>query len=158
MNIQRARDLRKHPTEAEHRLWRRLQRRQIADAKFRRQQPLGPYIVDFVCLEHRLIVEIDGGQHAGQATADERRTLWLEQRGFRVLRFWNNEVLAHTDDVAQAIFNFIRSQGVIASTPHLNPPPQGGRRDQEPAQGRGRHRSGKHFSGDWDSCARRSLK
>ncbi len=88
-----ARRLRKHPTDAERLLWRHLRLRQLGGYKFRRQQPLGPYIVDFVCLAKRLIVEVDGGQHAEQAEEDAQRTAWLEAQGFRVLRFWNTEVL-----------------------------------------------------------------
>ena len=69
----------------------------------RRQQPLGRYIVDFVCLEKRLIVELDGGQHAEQVLSDTARTAWLETQGFRVLRFWNNEVLSEIESVKEAI-------------------------------------------------------
>ena len=107
MNTDRARTLRKNPTEAERRLWENLKRRQIAEVKFRRQQPIGPYIVDFVCFERRVIVEVDGGQHAEQASYDEQRTCWLEAQGYRVLRFWNNDVLANTEAVAQPIFDAV---------------------------------------------------
>ncbi len=73
--------------------------------KFRRQQPIGPYIVDFVSLERRLVVEVDGGQHdqPDLRAADDERTLWLERNGFRVLRFWNNEVLANLEGVWEQI-------------------------------------------------------
>lgn len=87
MNTNRARELRKSMTDAERRLWQKLKRRQIAAVKFRRQQPIGPFIVDFVCFERRVIVEVDGGRHADQAAYDERRTCWLEAQGYRVLRF-----------------------------------------------------------------------
>jgi adenine-specific DNA-methyltransferase len=109
MKTERARTLRKNPTDAERRLWQRLSRRQISRVKFRRQQPIGPFIVDFVCFECRLIVEVDGGQHAEQVTYDESRALWLESQGYRVLRFWNNDVLANTDAVAQAILDVVES-------------------------------------------------
>ena len=107
MDIGRARTLRKHLTEAEQRLWQELKRRQLAGMKFRRQQLIGPFIVDFVCFERRVIVEVDGGQHAEQSQYDADRTRWLEAQGYRVLRFWNNEVLAQTDAVAQAILECV---------------------------------------------------
>ncbi len=105
MTAKRARKLRKNPTDAERRLWQKLKRRQLASVKFRRQQSIGQFIVDFVCFERRVIVEVDGGQHADQVPSDEQRTRWLESQGYRVLRFWNNDVLADTDAVAQAIFD-----------------------------------------------------
>ena len=98
----RARRLRQASTDAERRLWHRLRSRQIGGAKFARQDPIGPYVVDFVCREQRLIIEVDGSQHA----TDERdavRDKWLSDRGYRVLRFWNNDVLANTDGVLEAI-------------------------------------------------------
>ena len=106
-----ARELRKNLTDAEQRLWQKLKRRQIATVKFRRQQPIGPFIVDFVCFERRLIIEVDGGQHAAQTDYDEERTRWLKVQGYRVLRFWNNEVLADTEAVAQAIFDTVEKIG-----------------------------------------------
>jgi len=108
MDTKSARQLRNNPTHAERRLWRKLQRRQIATAKFRRQQPIGPFIVDFVCFEHRLIVEVDGGQHAQQVPYDEKRTRWLQAQGYCVLRFWNNDVLANTGAVAQTILETVK--------------------------------------------------
>ena len=119
-----ARKLRKHPTDAERLLWRHLRLRQLGGYKFRRQQPLGPYIIDFVCLEQRLCVEVDGGQHAEQAEGDAQRTAWLEAEGFRVLRFWNTEVLQET----VAVKEVIRAALDDGHSPLLNPPPQGGRR------------------------------
>ena len=89
----RAKQLRRNATDAEQKLWRHVRNRQLGGHRFRRQQPLGPYIVDFVCLELKLIVEVDGGQHAGQVDRDEERTAWLESQGFRVLRLWNTQVL-----------------------------------------------------------------
>jgi very-short-patch-repair endonuclease len=71
--------------------------------KFRRQQPLGSYIVDFICLERRLIVELDGGQHAVRVGSDAARTVWLEVQGFRVVRFWNHQVLSEIEAVKDAI-------------------------------------------------------
>lgn len=103
MSIQRARNLRKNLTPAERKLWQVLRRRQIASVRFRRQVPIGPYIADFCCLELRIIIEVDGGQHARQADADERRTRWLGDRGFTVVRFWNNDVLQNPDGVLARI-------------------------------------------------------
>ena len=95
--------LRKHPTEAERLLWRHLRLRQLGGWKFRRQQPVGSYIVDFVCLEKRLIVEVDGGHHAVQVEKDARRAAWLEAEGFRLLRFWNTDVLRDVTIVQETI-------------------------------------------------------
>ena len=99
--MQQARALRQASTTAEQLLWRHLRNRQLAGAKFRRQHPLGPYILDFVCLEHGLVVELDGGQHADlQSQAyDAQRTAWLQRQGLRVLRFWNHDVLLQTNEV-----------------------------------------------------------
>jgi len=94
---QRARTLRKTSTDAEALLWSRLRNRRFHDLKFRRQVPLGRYIVDFYCHELRLVVELDGGQHSEKA--DRARTLWLESEGYRVERFWNHEVLENADGV-----------------------------------------------------------
>jgi len=91
--VQLARGLRSNPTDAEQRLWNRLRQRQLAGARFRRQQPIGPYVVDFVCQELRLVIEVDGGQHVENAAADDERTHWLEREGYRVVRFWNHDVL-----------------------------------------------------------------
>ena len=103
MSSRIARKLRSTPTAAEARAWSRLRRRQIAGHRFRRQVPLGRYVVDFVCFDSRLIVEIDGGQHSNQAKRDATRTVWLEAQGFKVLRFWNNDVLGKTDSVIEVI-------------------------------------------------------
>jgi very-short-patch-repair endonuclease len=97
----RARQLRRDATEVERRLWRRLRDRQLAGHKFRRQHAVGPYIADFACPERRLIVELDGGQH--DQTADARRDADLARLGYRVIRFWNHEVLQHPEAVLQSI-------------------------------------------------------
>ncbi len=101
VSVQQARALRQASTTAEQLLWRHLRNRQLAGAKFRRQHPLGPYILDFVCLEQGLVVEIDGGQHADLQAQDydQQRTVWLQQQGLRVLRFWNHEVVQQTNEV-----------------------------------------------------------
>ncbi len=96
-------------TDAEKRLWGRL-RREALGYDFRRQHPLGAYVVDFVCLERKLIVEVDGGQHNFQPglKSDALRTGWLNERGYTVLRFWNNDVLLRTDDVIETIWQALR--------------------------------------------------
>jgi len=98
-----ARRLRLAMTDAEQRLWYHLRGRRFMGTKFRRQMPLGKYIVDFVCLEQRLVLELDGGQHAEQTGADQDRDAWLRARGFRVLRFWNNEVMENLPGVLAMI-------------------------------------------------------
>ncbi len=98
-----SRGLRREATGAEHNLWFNLRRKSLFGLKFRRQYPIGGFIVDFCCLERRLVIELDGGQHAEQVAYDERRTRFLASKGFRVLRFWNNEVLTNMEGVLQAI-------------------------------------------------------
>ena len=97
-----ARALRMHQTDAEKKLWRRLRDRRMQGLKFRRQSPIGPYIVDFLCVAHRLIVEADRSQHA-ESGRDTFRDAWLNQQGFRVLRFWNHDVLTNTDGVLATV-------------------------------------------------------
>lgn len=101
---QHSRQLRRGMSEAERRLWQHLRRRQMGGYKFRHQHPYGHHVLDFVCLEAKLVIEVDGGQHAEQMDYDQRRTLWLEQRGFRVLRFWNHEVLTEIEAVKAIIW------------------------------------------------------
>jgi len=99
----RARQMRNHPTEAESLLWQHLRRSQLLGRKFRRQEPMGPYIVDFICFDPMLAIEIDGSQHTGLIAYDSERSAFLEGKGFKVIRFWNHEVLAQTDRVREAI-------------------------------------------------------
>ena len=101
MSIARARGLRRTATEAEKLLWGALRDRRLAGLKFRRQQSVGPYIVDFICLDRRLIIEADGGQHT--AEIDAPRTAYLENQGFRVVRFWNTDILQMLDVVLETI-------------------------------------------------------
>ena len=96
-----ARNLRLAMTDAERRLWTHLRRRQLSGAYFRRQHPVGDYVADFCCADLKLIVEVDGSQHADDA--DAARDAWLEARGYRVLRFWNNEVLLQTQGVLEKV-------------------------------------------------------
>jgi very-short-patch-repair endonuclease len=95
--------MRAHPTEAEKRLWSMLRGGRVAGHRFRRQQIVFPYIVDFACLSAKLIVEADGSQHADDRY-DARRDAWLSERGFRVLRFWNNDVLARSEHIGGAVY------------------------------------------------------
>ena len=105
----KSRRLRLSATDAERALWTRLRRRHLGDFKFRRQFPVSGYIVDFVCLEAKLVVELDGGQHAGQSKYDRQRTAVLEKSGFRVVRFWNDDVLLRTDAVLEEILRQLTS-------------------------------------------------
>jgi very-short-patch-repair endonuclease len=102
MPSERARQLRQDATDAERRLWSALRDRRLSGYRFRRQYPIGLFIVDFACTRHRLIVEADGGQHA-DSDADRHRTACLEREGWRVLRFWNNDILANTNGVIEVI-------------------------------------------------------
>jgi very-short-patch-repair endonuclease len=101
--VQRAKALRRRMTDAEVKLWLRLNNRQLGGHKFRKQVPIAPYIVDFACLELKLIVEADGGQHDENRAKDEKRTAYLEGRGYRVLRFGNTDVLRNIDGVVEVI-------------------------------------------------------
>ncbi len=98
-----AKNLRKRPTEAEKLLWRYLRGRTLGGLKFRRQQPIGGYVVDFICLDERIVIEVDGGQHVGSKSEDIERDKWLKGQGFKVLRFWNNEVLKNIAGVCHTI-------------------------------------------------------
>jgi very-short-patch-repair endonuclease len=95
--------LRTNQTEAEQRLWYHLRAHRFMGLKFKRQKPMGRYIVDFVCMERQLIIELDGGQHAEQMAYDQHRDAWLRSQGYTVLRFWNNEVMQQLEDVLEQI-------------------------------------------------------
>jgi len=111
-----ARRLRKHSTDTERYLWKHLRDRQIEGVKFRRQQPIGRYVVN---LEKKVVVELDGGQHA-EASRDKKRDEWLRTEGYKVLRFWDNQVLSNVEGVLENIRNALL-------TPHPDPLPQGER-------------------------------
>jgi len=91
-------------TEAEQLLWHRLRNRQLGGWKFRRQHPFGPFIVDFVCPAKKIIVEVDGGQHAINVKEDAERSRYLQQQGYRILRFWNNDILNEMDSILEVIY------------------------------------------------------
>ena len=109
MASQKARELRQSSTDAERRMWSTLRDRRLLRYKFRRQHPIGPYIVDFACTRHQVVIELDGSQHADSA-ADVRRTAWLESRGWRVIRFCNNDVLNNTSGVIEAILRVLQTR------------------------------------------------
>jgi very-short-patch-repair endonuclease len=115
-----ARHLRANQTDAERLLWSRVRNRQLSGYKFRRQLVIEPYIVDFACLEQKLIVELDGGHHAEQQKQDERRSLYLQRLGYRILRFWNHDVLREPDAVLESI-----RIALADGSPHPNPSPIG---------------------------------
>ena len=117
-----AKHLRCHMTDSENKLWRHLRAHRLNGEKFRRQQPIGPYIVDFVHFGARVIVEADGGQH-NDAPRDERRDEWLREQGFTVMRFWNNEIMSNLEGVLTTVM------AAVAESP-LSPIPS-------PARGEG---------------------
>jgi very-short-patch-repair endonuclease len=108
--LRHVRDLRKNSTDAEGRLWSRLRRRQLSGFKFRRQHQVGLYICDFVCVEASVVVELDGSQHVDRMAYDDRRDRFLRSAGFRVLRFWNNDVMARTEQVLETIFEALHRE------------------------------------------------
>lgn len=100
-----AKNLRRRQTDAENLIWRHLRAKQLEGCKFRRQEPIGNYIVDFVCFEKKIIIEVDGGQHAIESREDKERDSLLKNDGFLILRFWNNEVLQNIEGVLEVIRN-----------------------------------------------------
>jgi len=114
----RSRTLRNHATDAERHLWQHLRRRQLGGHRFRRQVPIFGYIADFACLDAKLVIELDGGQHQEHRSYDERRDRRIEARGFRVLRFWDNQVFQETSAVPDIILHALDS-----NSPHPNLPP-----------------------------------
>ena len=115
--------LRKNSTDAEIRIWCYLKNRQFYRLKFRRQVSIEPYIVDFICFEKKVIIELDGGQHAENVEYDLARTKFLERKGYKVLRFWNNEVLENT----YGVLTFIANELAVTPSPSL--------RETSPARG-----------------------
>jgi very-short-patch-repair endonuclease len=103
--IGRARELRRNDTDAEAKLWNALRARRLGGWKWKRQVPWGPYFLDFLCVEARVVVELDGGQHADQFAYDARRTAYIERSGLRVIRFWNHAVLTNLEGVCDSILD-----------------------------------------------------
>jgi len=127
MTTDRVRQLRANMTDAEEHLWRILRMRQLGGHRFRRQFQIGPFIADFACPQLRLVIEVDGGQHADSAS-DALRELWLQSEGWKVVRFWNNEVLA----ILRASMHGWRASSLgcpssLTDPPPPNPPPSRGR-------------------------------
>ena len=133
--LSNAKTLRTNQTEAEQRLWYHLRAHRFMDLKFKRQKPMGRYIVDFLCVERRLIIELDGGQHSEQVEYDRHRDTWLRSQGYTVLRFWNNEVMQQLESVLEQI----RLTLTLSLSPLSNSLPQAGERVfvPSPACGRG---------------------
>lgn len=115
-----AKILRKKSTDTENLLWRHLRAKQMEGLKFRRQEAIGKYIVDFACYEKRIVIEVDGGQHSMMENEDNTRDQWLKDEGFKVLRFWNNEVLTNIEGILEVI------RGTCLDHPPLAPPIKGG--------------------------------
>lgn len=126
--VSRARELRAKMTDAERKLWYALRDRRFAGTKFRGQVPVGPFIADFICYPARLVIEVDGGQHA-ESARDERRDRWFAANAFRVLRFWNNEVLKNLEGVLTVILEALEQ-----TAPH---PARASRGHPSPARGEG---------------------
>ena len=120
-----ARRLRRQQTDAERTIWFRLRGRRLAGWKFKRQVPIDRFVVDFVCADAKMIVELDGGQHAERTPQDEERTRTLESMGYLVLRFWNNDVMRNTEGVLEEILNTLSQQS--PEPPHPTPLPCGER-------------------------------
>ncbi|MFI5329930.1 MAG: endonuclease domain-containing protein [Desulfobaccales bacterium] len=122
MSNQCARALRKRLTDAERRLWHHLRNRELGGWKFRRQYPVGPFIVDFICVENNLVIELDGSQHAENEASDLQRSAYLNNMGYRVCRFWNNQVLQETEGVLEAIFAILTEGKENSPSPQPSPP------------------------------------
>ena len=113
----RARELRKRATDAENHLWQYLRRRQVGGYRFRRQVPICGYIADFACLETKLVIELDGGQHVDRRSYDEHRDRRIEAEGFRLLRFWDNQVFQDTQAVLEVILHAVEMRGAKLPPP-----------------------------------------
>ena len=114
-----AKVLRKNFTDTERLLWKYLRSKQMQGFKFRRQEPIGNYVVDFICQEKQLVIEVDGGQHSTKNIRDNERDKWLKGQGYKLLRFWNNQVLMNTEGVLEVIRSYLNH-------PPLSPPLKGG--------------------------------
>ena len=122
--VQRARELRRNSTDTERTLWHRIRDKQIENFRFRRQRPIGKYIVDFICLEANLVIELDGGQHAAQQQYDDARTKYLIAEGLHVLRYWNDDVMQNIEGVLEDIRAALM-QRVLLPTPSQPSPREG---------------------------------
>jgi len=118
-----AKALRKDFTDTERLLWKYLRAKQMEGCKFRRQEPIGSYIVEFVCQEKRIIIEVDGGQHSVEREKDNKRDTWLEGQGYKVLRFWNDEVLTNTKGILEVIRDYLNHPPPTPSVLLIDGPP-----------------------------------
>jgi very-short-patch-repair endonuclease len=118
--LSNAKRLRHEMTETERRLWYKLRGKRLGGFRFRKQVPVGSYIADFVCFEHKLVIELDGGQHALQQNYDKKRDEFLKEQGFRILRFWNNEVMENMEGMLLIILRALQNPALP------NPSPKGG--------------------------------
>jgi very-short-patch-repair endonuclease len=125
-NRDRARKLRREQTDAEGKLWYLLRARRLAGYKFKRQFPIGPFIADFACVELKLIIEADGGQHAERQAYDDNRSRWLQAKGWRVLRLWNHDVLNNIEGVTETLREAVR---FLENNPSPYPLPASGERE-----------------------------
>lgn len=117
VTLERAKNLRKNTTDAEQKLWLHLRSRSLSGYKFRRQHPIGPFITDFCCVAKRLIIELDGGQHKENAAYDERRTRFLETQGYRVIRFWDDEVFRNPEGMLEFILEKLEEAPLTLPSP-----------------------------------------
>jgi|UniRef100_A0A7V6A3B8 very-short-patch-repair endonuclease len=109
-------------TDAERLLWSHLRNRELGGWKFRRQHPAGPFIVDFICPEKNIVIEVDGGQHDENRELDAQRSAYLNKMGYKVFRFWNNEVLQETEAVLEAILGVLTNDKQNSPSPQPSPP------------------------------------
>lgn len=129
--LDNAKTLRRNLTDAEQKLWYHLRAHRFMGRKFKRQKPMGRYVVDFVCLEEKLVIELDGGQHAENLEYDQERDAWLRSQGFTVLRFWNNELMNETEGVLERIRLALEHEAISSETLSPGPSPTSGRGDGE---------------------------
>jgi very-short-patch-repair endonuclease len=128
--LDNAKALRRNLTDAEQKLWYHLRAHRFVGRKFKRQKPLGCYVVDFVCLEEKLIIELDGGQHAESVAYDQERDSWLRSQGYTVLRFWNNELLNEMESVLEKIRLALEHKALTSETLSPGPSPVNGRGEE----------------------------
>ena len=121
--LDNAKILRRNLTETEQKLWYHLRAHRFMGKKFKRQKPIGRYVVDFVCLEAKLVIELDGGQHAESVEYDSARDSWLISEGYTVLRFWNNELMNEMEGVLERIRLTLSNEAIVSETLSPSPSP-----------------------------------
>lgn len=125
--LDNAKSLRRNLTDAEQKLWYNLRAHRFMGLKFKRQKPVGCYVVDFVCIEKKLVIELDGGQHADSLKYDGERDAWLHSQGYTVLRFWNNELINEIEGVLERIRLVLSNEAISSETLSPSPSPTSGR-------------------------------